>query len=69
FFKTKVWSNYYRLSLFLFIFIYQFTGSYLTNIAEYVIWILAFHPGLFTEFDRTSFKENSISIFRKEMHP
>ena len=66
FFKTKVWSNYYRLSLFLFIFIYQFTGSYLTNIAEYVIWILAFHRGLFAEFDRESFKENSISISRKD---
>jgi hypothetical protein len=52
FFKTKVWTNYYRLSLFLFIFIYQFTGSFLTNVAEYVIWILAFHRGLFPEFDR-----------------
>lgn len=52
FFKTKVWRNHYRLSLFLFIFIYQFTGSFLTNIAEYVIWILAFHRGLFPEFDR-----------------
>ncbi|HLI91957.1 MAG TPA: O-antigen ligase family protein, partial [Puia sp.] len=28
FFRTKVYRNYYRLSLFLFIFIYQFTGSY-----------------------------------------
>ncbi|HET9278028.1 MAG TPA: hypothetical protein VFN95_07565 [Flavitalea sp.] len=54
FFKTKVWTNYYRLSLFLFIFMYQFTGSFLTNIAEYVIWVLAFHPGLFPEFDRNA---------------
>lgn len=54
FFKTKVWSNYYRLSLFIFIFIYQFTGSFLTNIAEYVIWILAFHRGLFPEFERNA---------------
>jgi hypothetical protein len=52
FFRTKVYRNYYRLSLFVFIFIYQFTGSYLTNIAEYVIWILAFTPGLFPEFDK-----------------
>ncbi len=44
FFKTRVYCNYYRLSLFLFIFIYQFTGSFLFNIAEYVIWILAFSP-------------------------
>ena len=42
FFYTKVWRNYYRLLLFIFVFIYQFTGSFITNIAEYVIWILAF---------------------------
>jgi hypothetical protein len=52
FFKTRVSSNYYRLALFLFIFIYQFTGSFLTNIAEYVIWIMAFRPDLFTEFNK-----------------
>jgi hypothetical protein len=42
FFYTQVWKNYYRLLLFVFVFIYQFTGSFITNIAEYVIWILAF---------------------------
>jgi hypothetical protein len=42
FLYTRVWTNYFRMSLFLFIFIYQFTGSFITNIAEYVIWILAF---------------------------
>lgn len=42
FFKTKVYSNYFRSLMFFFVFIYQFTGSYLTNIAEYVIWALAF---------------------------
>jgi hypothetical protein len=42
FFKTKVYTNYFRLSIFIFIFIYQFTGSYFTNIAEYVLWIIAF---------------------------
>jgi hypothetical protein len=51
FFKTRVYSNTYRLALFTFIFIYQFTGSYLYNIAEYVIWILAF-TNVFTEFDK-----------------
>ena len=50
FFHTKVWRNYYRLWLFLFIFIYQFTGSFITNIAEYVIWILAF-TNIFDQFD------------------
>lgn len=50
FFFTKVWSNYYRLMLFFFIFVYQFTGSFLTNLAEYVIWILAF-TNIFRQFD------------------
>ncbi|MCW3119293.1 MAG: hypothetical protein JWM28_3375, partial [Chitinophagaceae bacterium] len=50
FFHTRVWTNYYRLLLFLFIFIYQFTGSFITNVAEYVIWILAF-TRIFQQFD------------------
>ncbi|MEO6490971.1 MAG: hypothetical protein ABIO04_13600 [Ferruginibacter sp.] len=50
FFYTRVWNNYYRLLLFLFIFLYQFTGSFITNIAEYVIWILAF-TNVFSSFD------------------
>ena len=54
FFRTRVWQNYYRLSLFLFMFIYQFTGSFLTNIAEYVIWVMAFHPGVFAEFEKAN---------------
>jgi hypothetical protein len=52
FFKCKVYSNYYRLSLFTFIFIYQFTGSFIMNIAEYAIWILAFKSNIFPEFNR-----------------
>jgi hypothetical protein len=52
YFKTRVSDNYYRSALFLFIFIYQFTGSFLMNIAEYVIWILAFYQGLFPEFNK-----------------
>jgi hypothetical protein len=50
FFQTRVWTNYYRFLLFLFIFIYQFTGSFITNVAEYVIWILAF-TRTFRQFD------------------
>lgn len=50
FFYTRVWSNYYRLSLFLFVFIYQFTGSFITNAAEYIAWILAF-TNVFPQFD------------------
>jgi hypothetical protein len=50
FFYTRVWTNYYRLMLFIFIFIYQFTGSFFTNLAEYIIWILAF-TNVFSQFD------------------
>ena len=52
FLKAKVYNNFYRLGLFLFIFIYQFTGSFITNIAEYIIWLMAFSPWLFKEFDK-----------------
>ncbi|MGH2645185.1 MAG: hypothetical protein ACRDE2_14625, partial [Chitinophagaceae bacterium] len=51
FFKLKVWRNYYQLAVFIFMFIYQFTGSFMTNEVEYVAWILAFVP-VFREFDR-----------------
>ena len=50
FFYSRVWTNYYRLLLFLFMFIYQFTGSFITNVAEYVIWIFAFTK-TFGQFD------------------
>jgi len=58
FVKTRVYGNYYRLGLFLFIFMYQFTGSFIMNIAEYAIWILAFKQGLFPEFDRVPVKKS-----------
>jgi hypothetical protein len=57
FFYTKVWTNYYSLMLFLFIFIYQFAGSFFTNPAEFVIWILAFTK-VFTQFDVKSNKRS-----------
>jgi hypothetical protein len=56
FFKTRVFANYYRLALFIFIFIYQFTGSYLMNISEYVIWVLAF-SNVFPEFNKVKVHE------------
>ena len=58
FFYTKVWKNYFRLLLFLFIFLYQFTGSFITNVAEYVIWILAF-TNAFPQFDVRSPSSNT----------
>ncbi len=58
FFYTRVWTNYYRLMLFFFMFVYQFTGSFLTNIAEYVIWILAF-TNVFRQFDVRLYQRRS----------
>ncbi len=52
FFRAKVFANSYRLWLFLFVFIYQFTGSYITNTSEYFVWVLAF-SNIFPEFSRS----------------
>ena len=46
FVKFKVYLNLFQLSLFFALFIYQFTGSYLFNSMEYVLWIIAFCPKL-----------------------
>ncbi len=53
FFKANVRHNYFQLALFIFIFIYQFTGSYVTNIVEYIIWVFAFTP-VFPAFNKQS---------------
>jgi hypothetical protein len=42
FIKTKTYQSSYRLGLFIFIFFYQFTGSFITNVVEYAIWCIAF---------------------------
>lgn len=54
FFKTRVLSNSYRTLLFVFIFVYQFTGSYITNVVEYMIWIIAF-SNAFSQFDKNRY--------------
>jgi len=52
FLKTRVYANMYALVLFLFIFIYQFTGSFISNMAEMGIWAMVF--GLrWAEFELT----------------
>ena len=50
FFRTNVLGNFYRTLMFFHVFIYQFTGSFTANFAEYVIWILAF-VNVFPAFD------------------
>jgi hypothetical protein len=52
YFKTRVYRSSFRTMLFMYMFIYQFTGSYITNIAEYVIWVLAFIP-YFYQFEKS----------------
>lgn len=59
FFKTRVWNNHFRFLVFCFIFIYQFTGSYIMNIVEYTAWIFAF-VNCFPEFDEgNTFRQHS----------
>jgi len=52
YFKTKVFNNYFRQTLFIFIFIYQFTGSYIVSLNEIIIWLLAFSTTQFVNFDK-----------------
>lgn len=44
FFKQRVFGNIFQLSMFIALFVYQFTGSYLFNAMEYVFWIMVFYP-------------------------
>ena len=46
----KVYKNNYLLILFLFLFIYQFTGSFITSTNEYIFWLLITIP-VFREFN------------------
>ncbi|KAF0151099.1 MAG: hypothetical protein FD143_2265 [Ignavibacteria bacterium] len=49
-YKTKSYKNKFCLSLFIIGFGMQFTGSFMTNVVQYVIWAFAFSP-VFEEFD------------------
>lgn len=50
FFYKKCYNNMFSLTLFTFIFIYQFTGSFITSTTEYVIWLMAL-MNIFPEFN------------------
>jgi hypothetical protein len=50
FFRTRVYRNSFRTAMFTVAFVTQLTGSYLTDVQEYVIWFLAFWQ-LFPEFN------------------
>lgn len=57
FFRYKLWQNLFNLSLFLFIFIYQFTGSYLMNVAEFSVWAIA----IWSRFDEFEYRKPQVS--------
>lgn len=44
FYKFRMYQRIYSLFLWVYMFVYQFTGSYMTNQAEYIIWIIACVP-------------------------
>jgi len=58
FVRMKVYKNLYCLTLFAFIFIYQFTGSFLVNAAEIGIWAFVF-MGRFEKFELENLKEGT----------
>lgn len=55
FIRMKVYNNFYNLVLFLFIFIYQFTGSFLVNVAEIGVWVFVFNAN-FQQFNISQLK-------------
>jgi len=46
FFKTRPDRDPYRLSMFIWVFLFQFGASYKDNLAEYMVWIFAFSPSV-----------------------
>ncbi|HEV2484000.1 MAG TPA: hypothetical protein VGT08_00545 [Terracidiphilus sp.] len=44
FFRARVYTSTFRLAMFVVPFLYQFTGSNLANIQEYLMWCFAFAP-------------------------
>ncbi len=56
FFRLKVYNNLYRFTLFIFLFIYQFTGSFIVNIAELGTWAIIFNAHA-KEFDINQLKK------------
>lgn len=59
FFKTHVSSNLFRYTIFIFIFLYQFTGSFVFNTAELTLWAMALAP-VFHQFDLTNLQKGSV---------
>jgi hypothetical protein len=61
FIRTQVYKDPFRLWLFFFVFLYQFTGSYITNVNEYMLWAIAFAPFMFPDFPKAVSGANRVS--------
>jgi hypothetical protein len=55
FVKKRIYANVFAFTLFIFLFVYQFTGSFIVNVAELGAWALLFSIR-FTEFELSSGK-------------
>lgn len=65
FFKTRVFTDFFRFGCFVFIFLYQFTGGYLVCLPELVLWSLAFFsPDMFFFPIERKFDSNAPFGFR-----
>ena len=59
FIKLKIYRNIYAFTLFLFIFIYQFTCSFIVNVMEIGTWVIVFQSR-FIDFEIDNIKGKSI---------
>ena len=68
FFKTRVYLNSFRLAMFVVAFITQLTGSYVPDVQQYLLWLLAYAP-IFPNLNlRPSGKpDGSRLLIKKEM--
>jgi hypothetical protein len=67
FFKTKVYQNIFRLITFFYLFIYAFTGGWMFNVYEFVLWAFAFSQNAFSEFDRRNILSKNTNHIYKEV--
>jgi hypothetical protein len=68
FFKTRVYSNIFRLITFFYLLIYSFTGGWMFNVYEFILWAFAFSQNAFSEFDRRNiFIKKQVTSTQKEL--
>ncbi|MFZ0394979.1 MAG: hypothetical protein WCF17_22170 [Terracidiphilus sp.] len=62
FFKTRVYRDGFRLACFIVGFIFQFTGGYIMNVQEYMLWFFAFWPSVIDPAVFTRTKTNDAGL-------